>query len=320
MTPFKTARLLAAVCLIGGIAVAALFLREKRIRADKEARRSQWSIGIWEGPTPLKFHPVPSRPSPVLSARDVTDVRAEFVADPFMVQHDSTWYLFFEVMDAPSQRGSIGLATSADGQTWKYDRIVLREPFHMSYPYVFQNGSDFYMVPETYQAGAIRLYRATRFPYDWKLEKTLLSGMPYVDSSLFLFHDKWWMFTSTPENDQLLLYYASALEGPWTLHPASPIVRKNPHVARPGGRVLVMGDHPVRFAQDDEPSYGHQVVAFEITQLDETTYREVPAGDGPVVAASGSGWNRDRMHTVDAHQLAPDRWMACVDGKGVLPK
>lgn len=316
----RRVRLLVALGILAGIGLVGLFVRDQRVRADREARRSQWSIGIWEGPSPLQLEPVPSTPSPVVRARDVTDVAAEFVADPFMIERDSRWYLFFEVMESRSQRGSIGVATSSDGHAWHYDRIVLREPFHLSYPYVFQKGSDYYMVPESYQAGAVRLYRAVHFPYEWKFERDLVTGLPYVDSSLFQYRGKWWMLTSTPENKQLLLYFADTLEGPWTPHPANPIVRNNPHISRPGGRVLVQGDRVLRFAQDDEPSYGIRVFAFEITELNETTYREKPARDGPVVAASGSGWNRDRMHTVDAHPLGPDRWIASVDGKGVLPK
>lgn len=320
MIASKRLQLLAAAGLLAGLGLA-LYVRHERALAAREAVRSQWSIDVWEGPTPLQLHPRPSRPSPVLSARDVTDVAAEFVADPFLLQKDSRWYLFFEVMESRRQKGSIGVAISSDGgQSWQYDRIVLREPFHLSYPYVFQRGSDIYMVPESSETGSVRLYRAVHFPYEWALERTLLSGLPFVDSSLFQYRDKWWMFTSTPENNQLLLYFADALEGPWSEHPASPVVRRDPHIARPGGRVLVLGDRILRFAQDDAPKYGIQVFAFDVIELDATTYREVPAGDGPIVAASGSGWNRDRMHTVDAHMLAPDRWMASVDGKGVLPK
>jgi hypothetical protein len=309
---------LGAIAVVAAVGIGAFYWHERRVRADREARRSQWSIGIFEGPSPLHLGPVPPVTNPVVSSRDVTDVRAEFVADPFMLQRGSTWYLFFEVMDVATGHGYIGLATSSDGRSFHYERIVLREPFHLSYPYVFEDGSDVYMVPETYEAGAVRLYRATRFPEEWTLDTTLLSGKPFVDSSLVRYHDKWWLFTSTPENSELLLYYADALRGPWTPHPANPIVRRNLRIARPGGRVLAMSDHVLRFAQDDEHAYGRQVFAFEIRRLDETGYDEAPAGDGPVVGPSGSGWNRDRMHTVDAHRTAPDRWIACVDGKGPI--
>ena len=34
--------------------------------------------------------------NPVLTADDVTDVEAEFVADPFMFHENGTWYIFFD--------------------------------------------------------------------------------------------------------------------------------------------------------------------------------------------------------------------------------
>jgi hypothetical protein len=36
------------------------------------------------------------------------------------------------------QEGEIGLATSEDGLKWDYKQVVLNEPFHLSYPYVFE--------------------------------------------------------------------------------------------------------------------------------------------------------------------------------------
>lgn len=215
---------LAGVVLLAAVAFGAFSLHRRSVR--RRAPDLQWSIGIWEGPSPVKLGPASGVANPVMSARDVTDVAAEFVADPFMVRRGSTWYLFFEVMEKDTHRGLVAVATSPDGRSWTYGRIVLREPFHLSYPYVFEDGSDVYMVPETYEAGAVRLYRAVNFPYDWKLERTLLSGKPFVDSSLVKYRGRWWMFTSTPENNELLLYFAASLEGPWVAHPKSPVVRE----------------------------------------------------------------------------------------------
>jgi hypothetical protein len=36
----------------------------------------------------------------------------------------------------------------------------------------------------------------------------------------------------------------------------------------------------------------------------------------PLVKASGSGWNAEAMHHVDAHQIAKGRWIAAVDALG----
>ena len=74
--------------------------------------------------------------NPVLTAADVWDVEADFVADPFLYYDGGIWYLFMEVLKS-SYGGVIGVANSLDGINWTYDRIVLEQPFHLSYPYVF---------------------------------------------------------------------------------------------------------------------------------------------------------------------------------------
>jgi hypothetical protein len=125
------------------------------------------------------------------------------------------------------------------------------------------------------------------------------------------------MFSSVPSHDELRLHFAKSLTGPWAEHPQSPVVRDDPHGARPAGRVLPLENGRIlRFAQDDEPSYGRQVFAFEITGLDERSYREAPANDRPVLGPSWFGWNKFKMHHLDAHRLAPDHWIAAVDGHG----
>ncbi len=70
----------------------------------------------------------------MLTFRDVTDAPAWFVADPFMIRRNDQWAMYFEVFRADTRRGEIGLATSRDGRTWAYREIVLREPFHLSFP------------------------------------------------------------------------------------------------------------------------------------------------------------------------------------------
>src|SRR5258706_829709 len=93
-----------------------------------------WSIGIYRGPTPFAL--TNDGTNPVLTRDDVTDVTAAFVADPFLFHDGTLWHLFFEVLNHDSQLGEIGLATSPDSHTWTYRHIVLREPFHLSYPYL----------------------------------------------------------------------------------------------------------------------------------------------------------------------------------------
>ena len=276
------------------------------------------SIGIYGGRSPLELAPVCQVSNPVLTRNSVSDVRAEFVADPFMLQAQGAWYMFFEVMNAQDGKGEIGLATSQNAVQWRYQQIVLREPFHLSYPYTFQWNDAYYMIPETYQANSVRLYRAAEFPKRWTFVKTLLDGDDFVDPTIFYFKDHWWLFTDLawpPFYAGILrLFHADHLEGPWAEHPKSPVVEGNPHIARPAGRVLVLNERIVRFTQDCCPTYGTQVRAFEITELTSTRYEEQEIRHTPILKGSGSGWNESGMHHIDPHPLADGGWIACVDG------
>ncbi|MFV8749322.1 hypothetical protein ACNOYE_02095 [Nannocystaceae bacterium ST9] len=279
-----------------------------------------WSIGIYCGRSPLELGPAPGVVNPVLSAADIHDVDACFVADPFIIQREHEWSMFFEILERGSERGVIGLARSADGLRWRYEQVVLREDFHLSYPQVFEHEGRYYMVPETLAPDRVRLYQAEHFPLGWRHVGDLVEGQ-HADSTLFRHAERWWMFTcSTPwQNDTLRLFGAPELRGPWREHPASPLIVGDPRRARPGGRVIVDDQgRLLRFAQDCRELYGQALSAFEIVELDETRYRERELGPvlGPGV---GPGWNSAGMHQLDARRLGPGTWVACVDGQALAP-
>jgi hypothetical protein len=288
----------------------------KRKHASQESLfpENRWSIGIYQGPSPLQLHPPQNLINPVLSADDITDAEANLVADPFMIRSGNSWHMFFEVEihTETGPLGKIGYASSKDGLRWQFQQIVLSESFHLSYPYVFTWQEQYFMIPESRSRRSIRLYRAIDFPYNWQFERVLLQKRRFADSTLFYYQDDFWLFTDSG-NCTLRLYYAQNPLGPWHEHPRSPLIRKNPATARPGGRVVFMDGRPVRFAQDCSASYGSRVRAFIISQLTREIYQEESVAP-PVIAASGTGWNNLGMHTVDPHQLEDGSWIACVDG------
>ncbi|MFM2305009.1 MAG: hypothetical protein RLZZ135_2421 [Cyanobacteriota bacterium] len=284
---------------------------------DDLNKKEKWSIGIYEGNSPLDLIDSVHINNPILSRSNVTDVPAGFVADPFMIRVEPNWYMFFEVFNQQTQRGEIGLATSKDTVNWNYEQIVLAEPFHLSYPYVFSWMNEYYLIPESGHANAIRLYRATKFPLEWCFMGNLLEGW-FLDTSVFHYGDKWWLLAETnPEfkYDTLRLYYADDLLGDWIEHPQSPIVQGNAHIARPAGRVVVTNDKIIRYSQDCKPEYGTQVRAFEIYELTTTSYREREMATEAILKPSGSGWNSTGMHHLDPHLRADGKWIACVDGR-----
>lgn len=292
--------------------------RTALVELKRALGRTVWSIGVYAGPSPLELAPAPERANPVLTWREVTDAFAVAVADPFLLRLDGGWHMFFEVLvqQRRGTRGAIGHATSRDGFHWAYHRLVLKEPFHVSYPHVFTVGSDVFMIPETEEAGSVRLYRAEPFPDRWVHVRDLLSGPGFLDSTVFRREDRWWMMTATSADrrrDVLRLYHARALTGPWQEHPCSPVAGDR-RTARPAGGVVSVEGRLVRWAQGGHPTYGSDVRAVEITRLTPDEYGERELGGNPVLAGSRRGWNSRGMHHLDAHPLGDGRWIAAVDG------
>ena len=280
-------------------------------------QREQWTIGIYRSNSPFHFNELQGWMNPLFRAEDVTDVSAKFVADPFLIKEGETWNLFFEVYDNDTKQGDLAVATSKNTWTWHYEKVIIDELFHLSYPYVFTSEGEYYLIPESFEDNSIRLYKADVFPTKWSYIKTLVKGRDYVDNSIAFYNNKWWLFSSVTSNDKLYLHYADSLTGPWQEHPQSPIVVNDVHKARPSGRMLVYDGKLYRFTMDIDPPIGtHQVMAYEITEITPTSYSEKLAQEAPVVQASGSGWNGQAMHQLDPVQVSENSWIASVDGFG----
>ena len=296
---------------VGGVVIA----RKRGI--PFVAQREQWTIGIYRSNSPFRYNDLQGWINPLFKAEDVTDVPAKFVADPFLVREGDTWNLFFEVYNNNTQQGDLAVATSRNTWIWDYESIILDEPFHLSYPYVFKWQNEYFLIPESYEDNSIRLYQADDFPAKWSYVKTLVEGRDYVDNSIVFYKDKWWLFSSVTSNDTLYLHYADSLTGPWKEHPHSPIVTGDVHKSRPSGRLLIYENKLYRFTMDIDPPVGtHQVMAYEITEISSETYIEKLAQETPVVMPSGSGWNGQAMHQIDPVQVDSDSWIASVDGFG----
>ena len=283
---------------------------------EKTSVWDTWAIGIYKSSSSEPFNFTGDNVSnPVLTASDVTDIPAAFVADPFLIHENNIYYMFFEVLNTHTSQGDIGLAISNDGFNWTYKQIILDEEFHLSYPCVFKWKNGYYMIPETYQAESVRLYKSDNFPHNWTFVKTLLEGRDFfVDNTIFHYNNTWWLFTGTTNNTVLWLYYSDKLTGPWIEHPKSPIISGDANISRPGGNVIVFDDNRIiRYAQDDYPYYGNQIWAFEITTLTKTSYEEQQVGRTPVLKGFDN-WNTRGMHQISLCRVSGTGWIASVDG------
>ena len=119
---------------------------------------------------------------------------------------------------------------------WTKPVVITHEPdCHFSYPFVFEDNGQVYMMPETGDQHNIRLYKADNDELtSFSLYRIIMkrdeipSDMVYdfADSCIHKKDGKYYLFTSikTVEQYYLYLYMADNLEGPYTEHPCSPIV------------------------------------------------------------------------------------------------
>lgn len=250
--------------------------------------------------------------TPSLQASDVKDIQAEFVADPFIIKHDSQFFMFFEALNKGTGRGEIAVARSLNGEKWNYQSVVLREDFHLSYPQVFKVNDEIFMLPETSEIKQVLLYKATKFPFQWEVSQELFSGH-FLDPSIFRHEGKWWILAGSAEGN-LHLFYSEKLKGAWNEHPKSPMITNDKSITRPGGRIIVSGGHIYRYTQDCYPEYGNSVRVFKVKNITELEYEEEEISLILSGTKKKDDWRKDGMHHIDQLMIDDNQWLIAVDG------
>lgn len=220
-----------------------------------------------------------------------------FLADPFGVWRDDKLHVFAEAYDYRVRHGTIEVLIFDRALHLLERRRVLRESWHLSYPFVFEAQGHTYMLPEAFRSGGVTLYRAARFPFAWEpLTKIRLDHAP-IDATPVFHEGLWWLFytpatTREAKVSALHAAYAERLEGPWTPHPGNP-VRWDASSCRPGGTPVLVDGALVLPMQDCRHTYGGAIRPLIIETLTPTAFA---ARAGERIAAEGE----DGLHTLSA--------------------
>ncbi|WP_442594304.1 glucosamine inositolphosphorylceramide transferase family protein [Neobacillus sp. D3-1R] len=198
-------------------------------------------------------------------------------ADPILYKFDNNIFMFYEAYNKRTKCGEIGVATVINNKVVN-QQIILNEPFHMSYPFVFDVNNKIYMIPETSSVKKLLLYEAVNFPYEWKLSKVLLEDIELSDATLLKIKDKRYIFASklfstSPYSDELVLY---TFDNNFNLipHKNNPIITDN-EFTRPAGRILKYNNKLIRVSQDcSNGGYGKALKFNEIIEISESCYQE----------------------------------------------
>jgi hypothetical protein len=157
---------------------------------------------------------------------------------------------------------------------------VIDEPFHLSFPFLFEHQGTLYMCPESSANKDIRIYRCVEFPTRWQLAEIVASGVNAVDTMIFEKNGKWWRFSNMdPGNtgeisSELFIFSAeSPLGAAWRPHAANPVLidagcARNAGLLFDGGKVFRVSQRQ-GFAR-----YGKSAQINEIVDLTDDSYSE----------------------------------------------
>ncbi len=240
-----------------------------------------------------------------------------FWADPFVWIRDGRTWVFFEDFCFATWRGHISvIELGPDLQSLGPAVPVIREPYHLSYPFLFEYGGELYMLPEKCEVLKLEAYRCVEFPHRWEPVATLMDGVRIADATLLEHEGRWWLLGAVKQgrvriNESLFAFHAdSPLSTTWTPHPANPLVRDLAR-GRPGGRVLRNTEGEwIRPSQDCVRRYGHALRFSRIDRLTPDAYAETPVGvvasDWRADIRANHHWDwRDGVLVMDAQRLIP---------------
>ncbi|PWT70908.1 MAG: hypothetical protein C5B59_19185 [Bacteroidetes bacterium] len=209
-----------------------------------------------------------------------------FWADPFLVKRDNKYFVFFEDFSYKKNKGKIAcMEIDGNGNSSNYT-VVLEQPYHLSYPFIFEWNGNYFMIPETSANKTVELYKCIDFPDKWEFLMNLMEDILLVDSTLLHHEGKWWLFGNTRNhqsvsaNDQLMIYYSDQLfSKSWIPHPQNPVATDITN-CRPAGKIFIMNGKMIRPAQNNSSwQYGYAIKLNEIERLNEVEYREKEIAD-----------------------------------------
>lgn len=242
-------------------------------------------------------------------------------ADPFLFVYRDRLFLFYEQKDLKSP-GLLMMTSTVDLKNWTKPVWVLKEVYHLSFPWVFEHGGEIYMLPEAGGSRSIRLYKAmderlTKFEYcatlleEPKHQKVIMS---YGDTCIHIKDGVYYLFTQLQYEDRintLELYNSSSLTGPYNRHPMSPI-QYNQKLGRNAGSLFMKDGILYRFSQDCTKFYGDNVHVTEIDEITPTTFHEHVVKEN--ILPSDIEFYADGGHQFNAVQFL-GKWIVATDAK-----
>ena len=239
-------------------------------------RHERWSVA---------FINTPWRHAILRKGIQIKNPPNRFFADPFVVTKNDKTICYVEDYCYVQKKACITAIEFINGQNYSILGPVIEEPFHMSFPFLFEYQQELYMVPETAQSNSVRLYKCVDFPLKWEYQKDILSNVSVVDSMIFNFDGKWWLLCNmgiggqSDRSSTLMAFYSeNPLSDDWTAHELNPLSFDS-NISRNGGILDANSRYPIRSRQRQGFNlYGESLTLAKIKDLAPVSFSEEEIG------------------------------------------
>jgi hypothetical protein len=245
----------------------------------------------------LMFHMNNTFSSSLWRYQKIIPPKDRFWADPHIIYKNNKYYIFIEELVYSFKNGHIAVIVMDDDGSYTPPQPIIRQKYHMSYPFVFEHENTFYMIPETSANKTIELWEATEFPFKWEHKMNLMENVEAYDTTLLYHKDKWWLFANmvtydgASDWDELFLFYAKELfNNDWQPHLLNPIV-SDCKSSRPAGKIFKKNGSLYRLSQNCSRRYGYGFNISEIITIDKDHYAE------KVVSKVEPNWDKNIIGT-----------------------
>ena len=261
----------------------------------KSDRRMNWALlfGVTsEGQHPLSI--------PMYKLREIKAPKGFFWADPFIRKINTGYEIFLEEFCLSNCKGVIKKIKIDKRANIIEQSICIDEPWHLSYPFIFKEKDDYYMIPESSQNNKLIIYKENKENNKWKVFKVLFDEGNLFDATVYKEGEKFWIFVnrsgfSERPDQELFIYHTNdILKGNLTGHINNP-VKIDIASSRPAGNLFTYKNNLFRPSQNCSKYYGGELKINKVINLNNTQYEE------EVYRTLSPFWNNNynSLHTVN---------------------
>lgn len=192
-----------------------------------------------------------------------------WIADPFLFEYKKKVYIFAEMYDYLRRRGVIGYATINNGQVSKWTPVIV-EPYHLSYPFIYEEKGEIFIIPESGANRSLDVYRSVEFPNKWKKIINLREGKKYADTTLLQKGAlKYGITYDVSDVQHMQVCLLDFLDNQDVCLEMDEIEKR-----RPAGNFFQIGDSLYRPAQNCVAGYGKGLIIYQVTSVEYGNYSE----------------------------------------------